>query len=492
MLLLRFEDALGEVDTVLTARDPLSPPVRASAPWESPFGAEVPPIVWLLHVCQLGGLVSTLSSDVRTLSHQAYVYLYPLVTMDVTRQQATNVHTGERPGFGPPNQFHHVRQFPPVDFRAVVRPNFDTLYSSAWLDLTRGPVQIHVPDSEDRYYMLPMLDMWTDVFANPGKRTTGTAAQDLIVTGPGFTGSTPAGATVIAAPTPYVWIIGRTQTNGPGDYAAVNAFQDGLAITELTARGEHAIDPSIDTTTEPLRLVNGMSAVDFFTRAAQLLSHNAPHSTDYSQLARMALLGITPGQGFDASRFGTEETAELEAGAKAARNALVAAPSKLSGAVNGWVTQTDTIGVYGNSYFKRAMVTLAGLGANPPEDAIYPLLIADADGQAPRGDNDYVIHFDAHQLPPADAFWSITMYDAEGYQVANELNRFAIGDRDDLTYNPDGSLDIFVQHANPGPARQGNWLPAPLGPVGITMRLYAPRTEALDGRWYPPPIQRAR
>ena len=138
------------------------------------------------------------------------------------------------------------------------------------------------------------------------------------------------------------------------------------------------------------------------------------------------------------------------------------------------------------------MVTLVGLGANPAEDAIYPLLLADADGDPTVGDRDYVIHFDADQLPPTDAFWSITMYDAEGYQVANELDRFAIGDRDPLSYNPDRSLDIYIQHTNPGPDRQSNWLPAPTGPIGITMRLYAPRTEALDGSWAPPPVHKVK
>ena len=148
--------------------------------------------------------MSTLSTDLRTLSYEAYIYLYPLVIMGVTRRQATNVPAGERPGSGPPNQFHHIREFPPAEFRAVVRPNFDTLYSSAWLDLTHGPVRIHVPDSDDRYYMLPMLDMWTDVFANPGKRTTGTGAQEYVITPPGEAGHVERGATTVEAPTPYV------------------------------------------------------------------------------------------------------------------------------------------------------------------------------------------------------------------------------------------------------------------------------------------------
>src|SRR5262245_50685778 len=173
--------------------------------------------------------------------------------MDVSRRQQSGGAAGQRPGFGPPNAFHHIRTFPPADFRAVVRPNFDTLYSSAWLDLTRGPVQIHVPDSGDRYYMLPMLDRWTDGFANPGRRTTGTDAQDVVVVPPGYDGDAPAGAHRIEATTPYVWIIGRTQTNGPDDYAAVNAFQDGLSITELGAPAS-APDP-VDAAIEPLRMV---------------------------------------------------------------------------------------------------------------------------------------------------------------------------------------------------------------------------------------------
>ncbi|HSC73021.1 MAG TPA: DUF1214 domain-containing protein, partial [Gaiellaceae bacterium] len=159
--------------------------------------------------------------------------------------------------------------------------------------------------------------------------------------------------------------------------------------------------------------------------------------------------------------------------------------------VNGWSVSTETIGVYGNAYLKRATVALGGLGANPPEDAVYPILLVDSDGDPTTGDQNYVIHFDADKLPPVDAFWSITMYDAEGYQVANQLDRFAIGDRDRLSYNPDGSLDIFIQQSNPGPDREANWLPAATGPLGITMRLYAPRPEILDRRWAPPAVEKA-
>ena len=431
--------------------------------------------------------MSMLSGDPRSLSSDAYTYLYPLVTMEVTRRQMINLEAGAKPGFGPPNQFHHIREFPPAEFRAVVRPNFDTLYSSAWVDLRTAPVAVHAPDTSDRFYMLPMLDMWTDVFANPGKRTSGTGAQDFLLVGPGYTGERPTGHTVIEAPTPWVWIIGRTQTNGPDDYAAVNAIQDGYTITPLSAT-EHTINPDQDTTSEPLHLVNAMSAVDFFTYASDAIAVNPPHATDFSILSRIANLGIVPGKSFDPTSFDPSALDEIEAGAAAAREAITANLAHLGAHANGWTLATEAIGVYGNAYLKRATIALGGLGANPPEDAIYPLLLADANGNPTNGEHDYVVHFDADKLPPVDAFWSITMYDSEGFQTANELNRFAIGDRDALSYNPDGSLDIYIQHSNPGPDRESNWLPAPKGPLGITMRLYAPKSEVLNGTWTPPPV----
>jgi hypothetical protein len=434
--------------------------------------------------------MSLLSGDPRSLSYDAYIYLYPLVTMEVSRRQTINVEADAKPGSGPPNQFHHLRAFPTADFRAVVRPNFDTLYSSAWLDLTAGPVIVHAPDTDDRYYMLPMLDMWTDVFANPGKRTTGTGSQDFVVVGPGYAGELPAAKPVIESPTPWVWVIGRTQTNGHDDYEAVNLVQDGYTITAL-AKTEHTIDPSQDTTTEPLRLVNGMSAVEFFTYACDAMTVNPPHATDFSILARIANLGIVPGEPFDPSALDAAVLDEIEAGASAAQAAIVGNVGGFGTKANGWATATETIGVYGNAYLMRATIALAGLGANPPEDAVYPVLLTDADGDGIVGEQNYVIHFDADNLPPVNAFWSITMYDAEGYQVANELDRFAIGDRDPLTYNPDGSLDILIQHESPGGDREANWLPAPTGPLGVTMRLYAPRPEVLDGRWTPPHLGKA-
>jgi hypothetical protein len=244
--------------------------------------------------------------------------------------------------------------------------------------------------------------------------------------------------------------------------------------------------------TEPLRQVNGMAAVDFFCYAAELLKLHAPHVTDWSILARMRRIGIEVGQSYDYEQLSPVVQHALAGVPAVALKKMQAKVSDLGRIVNGWSMITETVGVYGNSYLKRACVAMIGLGANEPEDAFYPLNVADADGAPLNGDNDYLLHFDRSELPPADGFWSLTMYDAEGFQVTNPLDRFALGDRDALSYNADGSLDLYLQHGSPGADREPNWLPAPRGPLGMTMRLYAPKAAALDGTWSPPAVKRMR
>ncbi|MEA5448393.1 DUF1254 domain-containing protein [Leptolyngbya sp. CCNP1308] len=427
---------------------------------------------------------------------EAYHYFYPLISMDVTRRVTTNYPPDTKPAMGPMNAFHHLRAFPPANFREVVRPNFDTLYSSAWLDLTQGPVIVSAPDTGDRYYMLPLMDMWSDLFAVPGKRTSGTSEAHFGVFLKGWSGTLPNGVQPIESPTAYIWIIGRTQTNGPKDYAAVHQVQDGYGITPLSAWGQTwepavAVDPTVDMKTPPLMQVNTMPAAQYFSYGTELLKLNPPHMTDWSIVARLGRLGIVPGQSFDFNTASPAIQAGLEQAAVDGLKLMQAKIPTLAKVVNGWQMNTDTMGVYGNYYLKRAIVAMVGLGANQPEDAIYPLCLADADGNPLDGANRYRLHFAKEELPPVDAFWSVTMYDAEGFQVANSLNRFAIGDRDDLHYNPDGSLDLYIQAESPGADQESNWLPSPSqGSLGITMRLYAPKAEVLDGRWAPPAIQR--
>ncbi len=428
---------------------------------------------------------------------EAYIYFYPLISMDVTRRVGTNVPPDASPGFGPMNRFSNFLAYPTADMRVVVRPNFDTLYSSGWLDLTKEPMIVSAPDTNGRYYLLPMIDMWTDVFAVPGKRTSGTAAGHWAVVPPGWTGQLPDDVSRIDAPTPYVWIIGRTQTNGQKDYGAVHEIMNGYAITPLSQWGkppvpvQATIDPAVDMKTPPLDQVNKMPGLDYFKYAAELMKVNPPHVSDWSMIARLKRIGIVPGKSFDPEALDPAVRTELANAASDGLKAMREKSPTISRVVNGWQMGTDTMGVYGNYYMKRAIVALVGIGANQPEDAVYPNNLTDADGKPVVGGDKYVIHFPKGQLPPADAFWSLTMYDSDGFQVANSIDRFAIGDRDELKYNSDGSLDLYIQHDSPGGDKESNWLPSPdSGVLGMTMRLYAPKAEVLNGSWAPPPVRR--
>jgi hypothetical protein len=438
----------------------------------------------------------------------AYIYLYSLVTMDVTRKQLTNVEPGKGNLGGPMNAFANAQAFPAADFKAVVRPNFDTLYSSAYLDLRKEPMVVSVPDTGGRYYLLPMLDMWTDVFASPGWRTTGTQAGNFVVVPQGWRPDLrdrlvekfklPKETQRIDAPTPYVWIIGRTKTDGPPDYDAVHKIQAGLKITPLSEWGkspksiEMKIDPSVDMKTPPKIQVDTMPAEKYFAYAAELLKLQPPHLTDEPIIAQMKRIGIEPGKSFDIDKVGPAVKKGLEGAPEEAQKLMEWKIATLARVVNHWSMNTDTMGVYGNYYLKRAIVTQVGLGANLPEDAIYPLNLGDEAGRPLDGTSKYSVHFERGATPPVNAFWSITLYDREGFQVANSLNRFAVSSWMPFKYNADGSLDLYFQNDSPGKDKEANWLPAPNGAFNLTMRLYAPKSDALTGRWNPPAITRVQ
>lgn len=438
----------------------------------------------------------------------AYLYFYPLVTMDITRRQLTNMEPSPGGIGGPMNRFANVGAFPTADMRVVVRPNFDTLYSSGWLDLTKEPVVVSAPDTGGRYYLLPMLDMWTDVFASPGWRTTGTQAGNFLVTPPAWRPDLrdrfieefklPENTQRIEAPTPYVWIIGRTKTDGPADYDAVHKIQAGYKITPLSQWGkelaapEAKIDPSIDMKTPPKTTVDTMPAGEFFAYAAELLKLHPPHITDQPIIARLARIGFEVGNSFDLDKADPAVQKGLASAPEAAQKLMEWKIPTLARIANGWSMNTDTMGVYGNYYLKRAIVSQQGLGANLPEDAIYPLNLADDTGKPLDGVSNYTIHFDKSEMPPAEAFWSITLYDNAGFQVANAINRFAVSSWMPFKTNPDGSLDLYFQNESPGAGKDANWLPAPKGPFTLTMRLYAPKSEALTGKWNPPPVVKAQ
>ena len=433
------------------------------------------------------------ADEAHSIGVDAYIYFYPIVTIDITRKQLTNVEHAE--GISAPmNTFANIPAYPTADMKAVVRPNFDTLYSSAWLDLTKEPLVVSVPDTGGRYYLFPMLDMWTDVFASPGWRTTGTKAANFLITPPGWTGSVPNDMHQINAPTPYVWIIGRTKTDGPPDYDAVHKVQAGYKVTPLSQWGKSpepvtgTVDPSVDVKTPPKVQVDTMPADKYFTYAAELLKLHPPHITDEPMIARLKRIGIESGKSLDFAKLDPAVQKALTSAPKDAQALMKWKVPTLARVVNYWSMNTDTMGVYGNYYLKRAIIAQLGLGANVPEDAIYPQNLGDETGSPLTGSNKYVLHFDKSDLPPAGAFWSITLYDSEGFQVANSLNRFAVSSWMPFKYNADGSLDLYFQNESPSAAKEANWLPAPKGAFNLTMRLYAPKENALTGKWSPPAV----
>jgi hypothetical protein len=447
---------------------------------------------------------SITEQEAHAIAVDAYIYLYPLVTMDVTRGQFTNIEPGKELGKGPMNTFSNVSEYPPANFKGVVRPNFDTLYSIAWLDITKEPMVVSVPDTGGRYYLLPMLDMWSDVFASPGWRTTGTQPGNFLIAPPGWRPDLrdrfieefglPKETQRIEAPTPYVWIIGRTKTDGPPDYDAVHKIQTGFKVTPLSQWGRSPeaatvkIDPTVDMKTPPKKQVDTMAASKYFAYAAELMKLHPSHLTDEPIVAQMKRIGFEPGKSFDISKLDPAVKKGLESAPEDAQQLMEWKVPTLARVANGWSMNTDTMGVYGNYYLKRAIIAQVGLGANLPEDAIYPLNIGDDSGKPLDGANRYGIHFDKGAAPPAKAFWSITLYDPQGFQVANSLNRFAVSSWMRFKYNADGSLDLYFQNESPGKDKETNWLPAPKGPFNLTMRLYSPKSEALTGKWNPPPV----
>jgi len=443
---------------------------------------------------------ASLSADLAAeIALEAHTYLYPLVTMEVSRRIATNVaRAGEQFGRGPMGAFMHARSFPPANFRDVVRPNFDTLYSIAWLDLRAEPMVLTLPDTSGpngRFYLMPMLDMWTNVFASPGTRTTGTAGGRFALTAPGWSGRLPEGVQVIRAPTPFIWIVGRTQTNGEADYPIVHAQQDAYQVTPLSRLGQAPqpvtgpVDASVDMRTPPMLQVNNMPPAAYFALGMELMRLHPPGAHDQPMLARMARIGMVAGQPFDLARQPAALRAAIEAGAAQSVPHLSRSLPSLGPVRNGWRYLATGMGVYGTDILRRAAVAMVGLDANLPEDAIYPMTATSGDGRPLDGRNRHLLRFPRGQEPPVSAFWSLTLYDGEGFQVANPLNRFAIGDRDPLVRAADGAIDLVIQNEDPGAAQRANWLPAPAGPFNLILRLYGPRGPALDGRWTLPGVR---
>ena len=440
-------------------------------------------------------------TDEFALAVESYIFGYPLVTMEMTRRIITNVAApvGTR---GPMGHVIKLREYPDAKFRDITAPNADTLYTTAFFDVGKEPWVISIPAMGDRYALFPFLDGWTTVFQVPGKRTTGTGAQTYAITGPGWSGTLPAGVKEYKSSTNIVWLLGRIYCTGtPEDYKAVHDLQDQVKLVPLRAYGKDytppagTVDPAIDMKTAVRDQVNALDAVAYFTLLCELMKTNPPYKADAPMLAKMAAIGIVPGQSFDKSKFNPDFAKRVPQFAYD-RTLL---HMKLSGGdvkdINGWDFTVKT-GTYGTNYIQRALVTIIGLGANRPRDAVYPTSMKYAGGVIGRdymGTEKYIMTFKKGLTPPVAGFWSLTMYDAKYFFVENPLNRYSISARQPLKANADGSITLLIQNESPGADKESNWLPAPKDKFVLMMRLYWPHEKdpsIIDGSWAPPPVKK--
>jgi hypothetical protein len=429
---------------------------------------------------------------------EAYIYGFPLIMMDLTKDVSTAVPTaGEITG--PINQFSVMTQYPDASFRAVVRTGLDTLFAVAWADLDKEPLVLSVPDTNGRYYVIAFFDMWSNVFASIGKRSTGTGAANFLIAGPGWQGTPPADVTqTFRSPTRFVWVNGQMQANGPQDYAVVNARQKQYKLTPLSAWGlpyaptaEVPVAAGVDTKTPPLDQVRKMDAGAYFGRFARLMKDNPPAPADGPMVEKLKKLGIEPGKDFDIGKIDPDTAKGLQR-AMGAFEKLQEGVKKLK-TENGWIVMPKNMGDYGTDYNTRAGIALVGLGAIQPHDVVYPTAFIDGDGKPLDGANRYVLHFDKGRTPPTNATWSVSMYDPQGFYVPNALNRYNLAAWMPLQYNPDGSLELYIQAASPGADKEANWLPAPAsGPFNLTVRDYWPKETVLDGVYKLPPVRKVR
>jgi hypothetical protein len=432
----------------------------------------------------LAGLVMAQAEKV-VLGAEAYMYGYPLVIMDVTREHSALT-------VGPQDRLRRVRRFPDAQFKGVVRPNVDTLYTTAFIDMAKGPWVFDMVPNAQRYEVMAFMDAWTHVIAAPGTRTHGTGGGRYLLVGPAWQGSVPQGFHLIRSPAHIVWLIGRTQTNGVADYPLVHRLQDGLQLYRLgatrTEDGASGWTANAAPPPPPLQQMQAMDTQAFFTRFSQLLVENPPAPADGPMRLKLERLGIQAGQ---APSWHWLDRWSVALGRQIADFKVAQELRQPRQQVQGWSTPPAVLGNYGTHYNIRAVTAMVGLGANWPADAMYPFARVDGQGEALNGRHRYRLHFPADGLPPVRAFWSVTAYGQDDHLINHPAQRHAVGDRDPLVFNADGSLDILVQALPPAAGRLANWLPVREGePFLLNARLYWPRPEALDGRWHMPAIER--
>jgi hypothetical protein len=463
-----------------------------------------------MNVQQLDNIMKQLSSsdkpdDIATL---AYIWGFPLVNVIRTADFTTSPNIPAGPGRGPENTFSHFRVFPDANFTDVVRTNVDTLYSIAYLDLENGPLTLQIPPIADRYYSLQFIDAYSNNYHYIGSRTNETTGGTYLITGPGWQGTVPSEMKQIQTPTNKSVIGIRILVKDPQDVDTVHSIQDKFILSPISGESVTNSTSSVlgagsndskDVPVAPDPALIPATGIKIYDEISRDMAENPPPQNDSAVVAKFETIGIGPGM---TPSTQTNETIRqaLENGITEGEKIINARLRVLGANVNGWdiigmvvngSNITNNVGNFGTDYLLRAAVAKYGLFANSPEEAVYPGTFTDSQGQNLTGANKYLLHFDKGQTPPVNAFWSLTMYNNASYFVDNPINRYAIGDRTPgLKYNEDGSLDIYIQHDNPGPGKESNWLPAPEGDFNLSMRLYIPQDPVLKGEYQYPPLQR--
>jgi hypothetical protein len=423
----------------------------------------------------------------------AYVYGYPMI--DELATLKGYVH----------NTLINVDALATPSTQGVVSPNVDTAYSVAWIDLTQGPLVFTVPAMANRFYTVQFMDAFTNAFAYVGYGTTGPAAGSYALVPPGWSGALPAGVHEIQAPTNTLWLLGRTRVNSTADLAAVKAAQAGYTLTPLAAYEAGVREPGLSLDKYPNGKAKAIpTGAKFIGALNQELTFNPPPAADDCLVAALAPAGVSLSQPSSSQSLSADlenvagvtpapaDNPAVDAGLAAGKQIVAAAATKveasLAAADHGWEILTSGIGVYGTDDIARAIIATDFLGANTPVQGLYPMADVDVDDRPLDGANTYTITFPKGDLPPAGAFWSLTMYGSDNYLYANSLDRYAVGNRTTgLVDNPNGSLTLYLSHSQPTTGTS-TWLPAPAGNFHVILRLYQPARSALDGAWRPPPI----
>jgi hypothetical protein len=429
----------------------------------------------------------------------AYDYGIPLMEFLRQAREQTSVTVPDALSDAPVDQLGNARTLANAAHQPIVQPNNDTLYTMGHLDLRHGPLVLHVPAiSGHRYYSFEFLDPYTNVFHYIGTRTTGDGAGTFLIAGPLFHGHTPRGMRLIRSPYELAWAVGRTLVYGPSDLAAVHRVQDGYRLIPLAdyLRSGLRWRPSRPKriVTKPLQFTEP-TGLAFFDQLGTALAETPPPPRDKAILAELRTVGVGPGLHPSREHLSAGVIAGLTAAADngpahvaALKVSLAVASAR---AHDGWFVPPADTGDYGTDYAFRAVVALNGIAANRPAEAMYIIGVTDSTHALLNGADDYVIHFPARELPPARYFWSLTMYNQSFFLVANPINRYELASHTaGLKRDPNGSLDIYLQHAPPR-GHESNWLPTPAsGQFEVTLRIYGPTRRALTGRYRYPPITR--